>query len=274
DLKTGWLISTPSNSPENGGLVAGPTMDHQIIRSLFKNCVAAAEVLNVDEDFSKSLKEKIQQIAPNQIGKYGQLQEWLTDIDDTASKHRHVSHLWGVYPGNDITWDNNEKMMQAAKQSLLYRGDEATGWSLAWKINFWARFKDGDHAMKLIKMLMKPANNGAGSYLNLFDAHPPFQIDGNFGGAAGIAEMIVQSHQGYLDILPALPSAIPNGEIKGLLARGGFELDLKWANGLLSSIIVKSKTGGNCKIHYKNNNISFETKAGETYKLDGDLKTR
>ncbi|RBQ04034.1 glycoside hydrolase family 95 protein [Pedobacter miscanthi] len=272
DPKTGWLISTPSNSPENGGLVAGPTMDHQIIRSLFKNCIAAAEELNIDEDFRKSLTEKVKQIAPNQIGRYGQLQEWLTDIDDTASKHRHVSHLWGVYPGNDITWDSNKKMMQAAKQSLLYRGDEATGWSLAWKINFWARFKDGDHAMKLVKMLMKPANNGAGSYVNLFDAHPPFQIDGNFGGAAGIAEMIVQSHQGYLDILPALPSEIPNGEIKGLQARGGFELDLTWANGLLTSLAVKSKTGGNCKIHYKNNSVSIETKAGETYKLNGDLK--
>ncbi|MGM9475757.1 glycosyl hydrolase family 95 catalytic domain-containing protein [Pedobacter sp. GSP4] len=272
DPKTGWLISSPSNSPENGGLVAGPTMDHQIIRSLFKNCVSAAEVLNVDAEFRKSLTENISQIAPNQIGKYGQLQEWLEDKDDTTNKHRHVSHLWGVYPGNDITWDGNEKTMQAAKQSLLYRGDDATGWSLAWKINFWARFKDGDHAMKLVKMLMKPASNGAGSYVNLFDAHPPFQIDGNFGGAAGIAEMIVQSHQGYLDILPALPTAIPNGEIKGLLARGGFELDLTWSNGLLASLTVKSKTGENCKIRYKNNKVSFETKAGQSYKLAGDLK--
>ncbi|MGN8056762.1 glycosyl hydrolase family 95 catalytic domain-containing protein [Pedobacter sp. 22163] len=274
DPKTGWLISTPSNSPENGGLVAGPTMDHQIIRSLFRNCITAAETLNVDAEFRKSLTEKVKQLAPNQIGKYGQLQEWLTDVDDTASKHRHVSHLWGVYPGNDITWDSNEKMMQAAKQSLLYRGDDATGWSLAWKINFWARFKDGDHAMKLVKMLMKPANNGAGSYVNLFDAHPPFQIDGNFGGAAGIAEMIVQSHQGYLDILPALPTAIPSGEIKGLQARGGFELNLTWEKGMLTSLIVKSKTGGNCKIRYKNNNATFETRAGESYKLNGDLKAR
>ncbi|TBO42650.1 glycoside hydrolase family 95 protein [Pedobacter kyonggii] len=274
DPKTGWLISTPSNSPENGGLVAGPTMDHQIIRSLFRNCIVAAETLNVDAEFRKSLAEKVKQLAPNQIGKYGQLQEWLTDVDDTTNKHRHVSHLWGVYPGNDITWDDNEKMMKAAKQSLLYRGDDATGWSLAWKINFWARFKDGDHAMKLVKMLMKPANNGAGSYVNLFDAHPPFQIDGNFGGAAGIAEMIVQSHQGYLDILPALPAAIPSGEIKGLLARGGFELDLTWDKGLLTSLTIKSKRGGNCKIRYKKNNINIETTAGESYKLNGELKAR
>ena len=272
DPKTGWLISTPSNSPENGGLVAGPTMDHQIIRTLFRNCIAAADVLHTDADFKKSLEEKLKQLAPNQIGKYGQLQEWLEDKDDTTNKHRHVSHLWGVYPGNDITWDGNEKMMRAAKQSLLYRGDDATGWSLAWKINFWARFKDGDHAMKLVKMLMKPANNGAGSYVNLFDAHPPFQIDGNFGGAAGIAEMIVQSHQGYLDILPALPSAMPSGIIKGLRARGGFELDLTWDGGKLTSLTIKSKTGGACKLHYKNIVVAMNTTAGQTYKLNGDLK--
>ncbi|MNI21001.1 hypothetical protein D3C73_745020 [compost metagenome] len=272
DPKTGWLISTPSNSPENGGLVAGPTMDHQLIRSLFKNCIAAANVLHTDADLKKTLEEKLKQLAPNQIGKFGQLQEWLEDKDDTTNKHRHVSHLWGVYPGNDITWDSDAKMMQAAKQSLLYRGDDATGWSLAWKINFWARFKDGDHAMKLVKMLMKPANNGAGSYVNLFDAHPPFQIDGNFGGAAGIAEMILQSHQGYLDILPALPTAIPTGSIKGLQARGGFDVDLSWENGTLTSFMLKSKTGGDCTLHYKNLVVQLHTKAGETYKLNGDLK--
>ncbi|MFC1223434.1 glycoside hydrolase N-terminal domain-containing protein [Pedobacter sp. BG31] len=272
DPKTGWLISTPSNSPENGGLVAGPTMDHQIIRSLFKNCIAAADVLHTDTDFKKILQEKLKQLAPNQIGKYGQLQEWLTDEDDTTNKHRHVSHLWGVYPGSDITWDADAKIMQATKQSLLYRGDDATGWSLAWKINFWARFKDGDHAMKLVKMLMKPANNGAGSYLNLFDAHPPFQIDGNFGGSAGIAEMILQSHQGYLDILPALPTAMSTGNIRGLQARGGFEVDLSWEKGTLTSFTLKSKTGGDCTLHYKNLVIELHTKAGETYKLNGDLK--
>ncbi|WP_316739464.1 glycosyl hydrolase family 95 catalytic domain-containing protein [Pedobacter aquatilis] len=272
DARTGWLISTPSNSPENGGLVAGPTMDHQIIRTLFKNCIEASKVLGADDVFRKSLEEKVKIIAPNQIGKYGQLQEWLEDKDDTTNKHRHVSHLWGVYPGNDITWDADVKMMNAAKQSLLYRGDDATGWSLAWKINFWARFKDGDHAMKLIKMLIKPANNGAGSYVNLFDAHPPFQIDGNFGGAAGIAEMILQSHQGYLDVLPALPSDIPEGEILGLCTRGGFEVDLRWTKGGLSSLIVKSKTGENCRIKYNDKSIEFKTKAGESYSLNRDLK--
>lgn len=273
DPKTGWLISTPSNSPENGGLVAGPTMDHQIIRSLFNNCIAASKVLGVDADFSQTLQEKVKQIAPNQIGKYQQLQEWLEDKDDTTNKHRHVSHLWGVYPGNDITWDKDAKMMQAAKQSLLYRGDEATGWSLAWKINYWARFKDGNHAMKLVKMLLKPATDGsAGSYVNLFDAHPPFQIDGNFGGAAGIAEMLVQSHQGYIDLLPALPSALPFGEVKGIRARGGFELNLKWNESKLVGVAVIAKAGGNCELRYQNQKVSFATKAGQTYKFDGKLK--
>ncbi|WP_316829916.1 glycosyl hydrolase family 95 catalytic domain-containing protein [Pedobacter aquatilis] len=272
DPKTGWLISTPSNSPENGGLVAGPTMDHQIIRTLFRNCVEAAKVLAKDDAFAESLKEKIKEIAPNQIGKFGQLQEWLEDKDDTTNKHRHVSHLWGVFPGDDITWDSNKKVMEAARQSLLYRGDDATGWSLAWKINFWARFKDGDHAMKLIKMLIKPAGNGSGSYVNLFDAHPPFQIDGNFGGAAGIAEMIVQSHEGYLDILPALPTALPFGEIKGLCVRGAYELDVNWNDGKLTGLKVKSKAGGLCRIVYKNQKINLDTKAGGTYNLNSDLK--
>lgn len=274
DPKTGWLISTPSNSPENGGLVAGPTMDHQIIRSLFENCIEASHVLNIDLAFSKSLEEKVKLIAPNQIGKFGQLQEWLEDKDDTTNKHRHVSHLWGVYPGDDITWDKDPKFMNAAKQSLLYRGDEATGWSLAWKINFWARFKDGDHAMKMIKMLIKPATaNGSGSYVNLFDAHPPFQIDGNFGGAAGIAELLVQSHEKYIDILPALPKDLSFGEVKGICARGGFVLDFNWDNGKLIKLRVKSTKGGNCIIRYQNQVISLVTIAGAVYEFDGDLKS-
>jgi alpha-L-fucosidase 2 len=273
DQRTGWLISTPSNSPENGGLVAGPTMDHQIIRTLFKNCIKASEILGTDDQFRKLLDQKLTQLAPNQIGKYGQLQEWLEDKDDTTNKHRHVSHLWGVFPGNDITWDSDAKLMNAAKQSLLYRGDDATGWSLAWKINFWARFRDGDHAMKMIKMLLKPATaNGAGSYVNLFDAHPPFQIDGNFGGAAGIAEMIVQSHEKYIELLPALPSELPFGEVKGICTRGGFELNINWSNGKLTNIQIHSKTGGLCILKYKDQSMSIETKAGMNYQLNGDLK--
>ena len=168
DPATGWLISTPSNSPEHGGLVAGPTMDHQIIRQLFDNCIAASQVLNTDAAFRQQLKDTYRQIAPNQIGKYGQLQEWLQDIDDTTDHHRHVSHLWGVYPGADITWKNNPEDMRAARQSLLFRGDSGTGWSIAWKINLWARFKDGNHVLSLISRLLSPAGEGGGEKAGLY----------------------------------------------------------------------------------------------------------
>lgn len=272
DTKTGWLISTPSNSPETGGLVAGPTMDHQIIRSLFKASIAAAEILGVDAAFRDTLKLKVGQIAPNQVGKYGQLQEWLEDKDDTTNKHRHVSHLWGVHPGNDIMWDTSPELMKAARQSLIYRGDEGTGWSLAWKINFWARFKDGEHAMKMVKMLLRPATGNGGSYVNLFDAHPPFQIDGNFGGAAGIGEMLIQSHSKYIDLLPALPAEFNEGTVKGIKARGGFELDFDWKNGTLNSIKVKSLAGNECSLRYGDKVVSFPTKKGKEYRLNGALK--
>ncbi|WP_442591131.1 glycosyl hydrolase family 95 catalytic domain-containing protein [Pedobacter sp. AW31-3R] len=271
DPKTGWLISTPSNSPENGGLVAGPTMDHQIIRTLFKACIEAAEILQVDTAFSKVLQKKYHEIAPNQIGKYQQLQEWLEDKDDPENKHRHVSHLWGVHPGNDITWEDQPEFMKAARQSLIYRGDEGTGWSLAWKINFWARFKEGDHAMKMIKMLLSPVGESGGSYANLFDAHPPFQIDGNFGGAAGIAEMLLQSHTRYIDLLPALPADFSSGEVDGICARGGFVIRMKWENTELKSLQVISKAGNNCHLRYKGMEKNIPTKAGGVYTFDKEL---
>ena len=272
DPKTGWLISTPSNSPEQGGLVAGPTMDHQIIRELFRNVIQAGEILNTDQAFRNTLKQKILQIAPNQIGKHGQLQEWLQDVDDPENKHRHVSHLWGVHPGRDITWDETPELMRAARQSLIMRGDAGTGWSLAWKINFWARFKDGDHAYKMVNMLLSPAAKGGGSYVNLFDAHPPFQIDGNFGGAAGIAEMLMQSHTNVIDIFPALPSAFVFGEVNGLCARGGFVLNMKWNDRQLQELSITSKAGEKCNLRYGNKTISFNTEKGKTYKLNKDLK--
>lgn len=277
DPKTGWLISTPSNSPEHGGLVAGPTMDHQIIRELFKNCIEASKILQTDDTFRKQLQEKLELIAPNQIGKWGQLQEWLEDKDDTANKHRHVSHLWGVYPGTDITWDDSAAMMKAAHQSLIYRGDEGTGWSLAWKVNLWARFKDGDHTLRIINGLLSPAEGANGSerggvYRNLFDAHPPFQIDGNFGGAAGMAEMLLQSHAGYLDLLPALPGALPYGEVKGLQARNGFEVSIKWKDRQLQKVNILSRTGNECIVRYGTNEIRFSTQKGKVYGLDGNLK--
>jgi alpha-L-fucosidase 2 len=277
DPKTGYLISTPSNSPEHGGLVAGPTMDRQIIRDLFKNCIAASKTLGIDAGFRKILEEKYKLIAPNQIGKYGQLQEWMEDKDDTADTHRHVSHLWGVYPGTDITWDASPAMMHAAEKSFKYRGDDGTGWSLAWKVNLMARFKEGDHAMLLVNKLLSVAENGSakergGVYHNLFDAHPPFQIDGNFGGAAGIAEMLLQSQQGYIELLPALPSALPNGEIKGIGARGGFVLNMKWRDGKLQHLEITSKAGGTCELKYAGLSTQFKTVKGKTYVFDGNLK--
>jgi alpha-L-fucosidase 2 len=282
DPITGWLVSCPSNSPENGGLVSGPTMDHQIIKSLFKACIEASGILKTDLTFADTLKQLLPAIAPYKIGRFGQLQEWMTDIDDPGNKHRHVSHLWGVYPGSEINWKENPALMEAAKTSLVARGDEGTGWSLAWKINFWARFKDGDHAWKMVQMLLRPqgqsssqaqggGSSGGGSYPNLFDAHPPFQIDGNFGGAAGIVEMLLQSHLGEIDVLPALPEGIPDGHIKGIRARGGFELEYSWSGGKLKSVEVISNEGLPLSIKYKDKSITSPTRKGEVLHFDGNL---
>ena len=276
DERTGWLISTPSNSPEHGGLVAGPTMDHQIIRELFRNTSTAAEVLGVDAELRQQLQEKARQLAPNQVGKHGQLQEWLEDKDDPKDTHRHVSHLWGVFPGTDIPWAD-QPLTQAARTSLVQRGDEGTGWSLAWKVNLWARLRDGNHALRILENLLSPAETGSGGerggvYHNLFDAHPPFQIDGNFGGAAGMAEMLLQSHAGYLDLLPALPAALPTGEVRGLRARGGFVVNLRWQAGKLTEVEIKSEAVRACEVRYGDKKLSLNTKAGKTYKLNGELR--
>jgi alpha-L-fucosidase 2 len=278
DLGTGWLISTPSNSPEIGGLVAGPTMDHQIIRSLFRACIDASGILDADEDFAASLGALIPKIAPNQVGRHGQLQEWMEDIDDPENHHRHVSHLWGFYPGWEINRDQTPELVDAARQSLLFRGDEGTGWSLAWKINYWARFLEGDRAFDLIRMLFRPVESnsenymgGGGSYINLFDAHPPFQIDGNFGGTAGIVEMLIQSHLGRIDLLPALPSALPDGSISGVRARGGFELSFAWDDGILTEVEVLSDAGQDCRIQYGEKTVEFPTEKGQKIRLDGGL---
>ncbi len=278
DPKTGYLISTPSNSPENGGLVAGPTMDHQIIRALFRSCIEASEILGTDQQFAQKLKEMLPRIAPNQIGKYGQLQEWMEDKDNPEDHHRHVSHLWAVYPGNEINWKDTPDLMKAARQSLIYRGDDGTGWSLAWKINFWARFLDGNHAYNMVKLLFRPVQidnvvytGGGGSYTNLFDAHPPFQIDGNFGAPAGMIEMLVQSQLNEISVLPALPDALPAGNISGVCARGGFELSFSWNKGKLEKLQVLSKAGQKCTLRYGEKSLVFDTQKGKSYSFDGEL---
>ncbi len=273
-----WLVSGPSNSPEIGGLVMAPAMDHQIIRNLFSNTIETAEILGVDTDFIKILKEKRSKIAPNLIGKHGQLQEWITDQDDPKNKHRHVSHLWGLHPGNEIHPLTTPDLAEACKVTLSHRGDGGTGWSRAWKINFWARLLDGDHAFLLLRNLMVPSitygvnmQDKGGLYFNLFDSHPPFQIDGNFGATSGITEMLLQSHlrdeQGdyFQDILPALPSALSTGKVTGIKGRGAFEISMEWENSKLLTLKVKSLAGNKLNLRYNESLISQETTKGETF---------
>jgi alpha-L-fucosidase 2 len=275
-----WLVSGPGNSPEIGGLVMGPTMDHQITRELFSNTIEAAEILGVDQDFVAELKEKRSRIAPNQIGQYGQLQEWLKDIDDPENEHRHVSHLWGLHPGNEIHPLTTPDLADACRVTLSHRGDGGTGWSRAWKINFWARLLDGDHAFLLLKNLMVLTKSGdfqwskGGLYMNMLDACPPFQIDGNFGATSGITEMLLQSHlrdengDYYIDILPALPSKLSSGSISGLKGRGGFEINIAWENGELISTGIKSLLGNVLNVRYKGKIITKETEEDEVYAFD------
>jgi alpha-L-fucosidase 2 len=284
----GWLISGPSNSPEQGGLVMGPTMDHQIIRALFGQVIAAATILNTDAPLRDQLASMRKRIAPNQIGRHGQLQEWLEDKDDPANQHRHVSHLWGVHPGDDITAYGSPELFAAAKKSLELRGDAATGWSMGWKINFWARFLDGDHAYTILRNLIQPASERtAGLYRNLFDAHPPFQIDGNFGATAGIAEMLVQSHDPYakpgdltpvqsgasafVHLLPALPSVFPTGKVTGLRARGGFDVEIEWRGGKLVRARLIARHSKPVTVRYAGREIKVEAKAGGSYEFNEEL---
>lgn len=282
-----WLVIAPANSPENSfrlpdgrqsSIALGTTVHSQMIRYLFTACIESSKILGGDEDFRAELTDKRARLAPTQISSDGRLMEWLKDYPEVDPHHRHISHLWGVYPGNEISPETTPALAQAARRSLEARGDDSVGWALAYRAIAWARLEDGNHAWQLIRRALNPVtsqqiryDNGGGVYPNLFDACPPFQIDGNFGITATIAEMLVQSQEGVIRLLPALPEAWSEGRVSGLCARGGFEVSLAWKNGRLTSAAILSRDGQPCQISYGGKTASFALKKGERIRLDNQL---
>ncbi len=268
DPNTGYLVVVPSVSPENthaGGtgkatIASGTTMDNQLIFDLFTHVVEASKLVAPDENYTKKILQALAKMPPMKVGKHSQLQEWQDDWDNPEDKHRHVSHLYGLFPSNQISPIKTPELFEAAKNSLKYRGDESTGWSMGWKVCLWSRLLDGNHAYKLLQdqlhLVTADQKKGGGTYPNMLDAHQPFQIDGNFGCTAGIAEMLMQSHEGAIHLLPALPDVWKDGVINGLVARGGYEIDMVWKNNKVKSLQIHARRDGNCRLRLVNNLVA------------------
>ena len=261
----GTYTAAPSTSPEHGPVDQGATFVHAVVREILLDAIQASKELGIDKKERKQWEHVLANLVPYKIGRYGQLLEWSTDIDDPKDEHRHVNHLFGLHPGHTVSPITTPELAEAAKVVLVHRGDGATGWSMGWKLNQWARLQDGNHAYTLFGNLLKN-----GTVDNLWDTHPPFQIDGNFGGTAGITEMLLQSHMGFIQLLPALPDAWKDGSIHGVCAKGNFEIDMIWKDGLLQEATLLSKAGENCTVKYAGKTISFKTTKGRSYQLKYD----
>ncbi|HBN01209.1 MAG TPA: glycoside hydrolase family 95, partial [Rikenellaceae bacterium] len=258
----GSYTTAPSTSPEHGPVDEGTTFSNAVAREILLDAASAAKVLDLDREERNEWLSVERNLPPYKIGRFGQLMEWPKDVDDPDDHHRHVNHLFGLHPGHTLSPVTTPELAEAARVTLNHRGDGATGWSMGWKLNQWARLHDGDRAYRLFRNLIQD-----GTLDNLWDNHPPFQIDGNFGGTAGVTEMLLQSHLGFVHLLPALPSAWSEGKVTGLLARGGFEVDIVWSKGILQTVTIHSKSGEHCSLRYGHSTIDFDTKPGSSYSV-------